>query len=348
MVVSGLVGGLGKTLALAGLEGVSRTTLGFAENEELVYDLENITLRVPLHQDRLLAVGLTSAALFSLGVQYSIHQASLRFEAYITAKTAGRLSQASLELRQARIHLLQAQRSALKSERLAAGLGATTAKGIGMIDQAGLLRLADSVEDADDIRRLSNLREALQNKATLQLAKEQAATRAAGWKATGRIGGRLLSVIGWLDLGTLLITGGADLLLDEEVEQDLLGFDIEPWSPLDEYVISPAIDAIWDETPEVIKETIESTILELLDHPTLEAAQLALLWWFIDEDHISLEGEWPIYLPAKYASLTLVEDFFEILSQPLILLLTGFYSILAKLMIQEILKIAYALVGISK
>ena len=50
----------------------------------------------------------------------------------------------------------------------------------------------------------------------------------------------------------------------EQAEQDLLGFDIRPFSPLDEYVLSPAIDAIWGETPEVIKETIQSSIDSLI------------------------------------------------------------------------------------
>ena len=349
-MVSGLAASFGKTLALAGLEGVSRTTLGFSENEELVYDLEGVTLRVPLHQDRLLAVGLVSASLFTLGVQYSIHKASLRFEAYITAKTAGKLGQATIELRQAQKHLLQAQKSAAKSAKLS-GLFIET-KNVALLDSSGLLAQTakglDTIEDAEDIRKLNNLREALREKAAIQTAQKQAAVRASGWKATGRIGGRVLSIIGWVDLGTLLITGTADLLLDEEAEQDLLGFDIEPWSPLDEYVISPAIDAIWDETPEVIKSTIESTIQELLDSESLEAAQLALLWWFIDEDHISLEGEWPIYLPAKYFSLTLIEDFSDLLSQPLLVLQSGFYLILLKLMAKELLRIGYTILGFSK
>lgn len=348
MVVSSIASGLARTVAIAGLEGVSRSTLSFSENEELVYDLEGITIRVPLHQDRLLMVGLVSASMFTLGVQYSIRKASLRFEAYITAKTAGRAGQAAIELRAARTHLIQAERNVRKSQRIA-GVASLASRNVAIADRLGFIadtaKGLNAVDDAKDIQRLNILRDRLQQKAAVSLASEQAATRAAGWKATGRIGGRLLSIVGWADLGILLITGAVDLFVSEQAEQDLLGFDIRPFSPLDEYVLSPAIDAIWGETPEVIKETIQSTIDSLIDEETLEAAQLALLWWFIDEEHISIEGEWPIYLPAKYATITLIDDISEFMAQPILLLQTGFMLILVKILAKQMLTLGLTIIN---
>jgi hypothetical protein len=333
---------VGRALTLGGLEAISRTALNFSENDEIILDLEAVSIRVPLYQDRLLMVGLVSAAMFTLGVQYSIHHASLRFEAYIAAKTAGRLAQSGLDLKAAQAHLRTAEKNAAKSARLA-GLTVASGSEVALVTQLGLIqdtaRGLDAVDDSRDVQRLTALRSALQEKAAARIAQEQISSRAVAWRMAGRVGGRFISVVGWIDLGILLVTGATDLLLSEQGEKDLLGMNIEPWSPLDEYVIDPAIQSIWGATPESIKETVSDAIHEVLPAETLEVAQAALLMWFIDTDRITLDGAWPIYLPAKYATAQFIDDLAVFLSEPVLILQLGFYAIILKLMVVQMFSV---------
>lgn len=75
-----------------------------------------------------------------------------------------------------------------------------------------------------------------------QKTAQQALARGATVKGASQIGARVagsfvpaLNVVIWIDTGILAITGIADLLIDEQTEQNL-GIDIQPFSPLGEVI----------------------------------------------------------------------------------------------------------------